>query len=68
MHVLNGNSAELRFRREDFVIGVNGHDVVELGNRPVWPDFALRTVVDWILSAQSVEKQANCIFLKKARP
>src|SRR3546814_2165072 len=49
------------------MVGVHGHDVVELCNRPIWSDIAFAAVVDRLLSAKPLEEQADRVFLEKAR-
>src|SRR3546814_4920796 len=49
------------------MVGVHGHDVVELCNRPIWSDIAFAAVVDPLLSAKPLEEQADRVFLEKAR-
>src|SRR3546814_16432882 len=68
MHVLNGDTAELCLRRKDFVVGVDSHDIVELGDRPVRPNIAFAAIVDRLLFAQPVKIQADRVLLKKTRP
>src|SRR3546814_5136126 len=35
VHVLDRDAAQLGFRRKDLVVGIDRHDVVELGHRPI---------------------------------
>src|SRR3546814_5103308 len=50
------------------LVGVDGHDVVEFGDRPVRPNIAFAAVMDWRLLAQPGEIQADRVLLKKTRP
>src|SRR3546814_4044159 len=63
-----GDAAELCLRRDDVVVGVDGHDVVEFEDQPVRPSIAFAAVMDWRLLAQPGEIQADRVLLKKTRP
>src|SRR3546814_7121381 len=41
VHVLDRDAAQLGFRRKDLVVGIDRHDVVELGHRPIGSEPAL---------------------------
>src|SRR3546814_3705851 len=43
VHVLDRDAAQLGFRRKDLVVGIDRHDVVELGHRPIGSEPALRS-------------------------
>ena len=66
MHVVDRDPAQLGFGRERLVVGVDCHDVVELGHRPVWTDAAFSAVVDRILAPQAFEKEPDGILLEQA--
>ena len=52
-------------RGELLVVLLHGHDVVELGHRPVRPELAFRAVVDRRLLAQALEEAPMGVLLKE---
>ena len=49
------------------MVGVDVHDVVELGHRPVRPEHALSTEVNRILGAQPFEVRPMRVLLEQRR-
>src|SRR5215471_12870444 len=65
--ILDLDPAELAGRGVDLVVHLDGHDVLELRDRPVRPVSALRAVVDRGLAPQAREVRTPGVLLVQAR-
>ena len=65
--ILDLDPAELAGRGVDLVVHLDGHDVLELRDRPVRPVGALRAVVDRRLAPQPREVRPPDVFLVETR-
>ena len=63
--VADGDAAERRRRREHRMVGLDVHDVVVFGHRPVRPEHAVLAVMDRVFLAQPVEIRPERIGAKQ---
>ena len=65
--VADGDAAKRRRRREHRVVGLDVHDVVVFGHRPIRPEHAVLAVVHRVFPAQPVEIRPERVGLEQLR-
>ena len=65
--VANGDAAERSRRREHRMVGLDVHDVVVFGHRPIRPEHAVLAVMHRVFPAQPVEIRPERVGLEQLR-